>query len=250
MRVLAAVTLLAAMVGIVGAKAHADAQATKLVGLVDDTATISLKDEGGTPVTTIPPATYDIEVTDSSYGHNFHLYGPGVDRMTPIAGMVTETWSLALAEGTYDYICDAHANMHGSFTVGSGQPPPPPPPPQPPPPLPPPPAPPPPAPPAPPPPPPPPAPTPRAAPSVTVAAVRVSRASRSLVVVRVTVVRAVRASFELRRGAKAVARTAATLKAGTNSIRLRPRRAVTPGRYRLVVRIGSSRARTISLRLR
>jgi len=246
MRVLAAVTLLAATVGIVGANAHADAQATKLVGLVDDTATISLKDEGGTPVTTIPPATYDVEVTDSSYGHNFHLYGPGVDRTTPIAGTVTETWSLALAEGTYDYICDAHANMHGSFTVGSGQPPPPPP--QPPPPLPPPPAPPPPAP--PPPPPPPAAPTPPAAPSVTVGAVRVSRASRSLVVVRVTVDRPVRASLELRRGAKAVAKTAATLKAGTNSIRLRPRRAVTPGRYRLVVRIGSSRARTISLRLR
>src|SRR5215212_1473241 len=80
MRVLAAVTLLAATVGIVGANAHADAQATKLVGLVDDTATISLKNEGGTPVTTIPPATYDVEVTDSSYGHNFHLYGPGVDR--------------------------------------------------------------------------------------------------------------------------------------------------------------------------
>src|SRR5215212_2357225 len=225
MRVLAAVTLLAATVGIVGANAHADAQATKLVGLVDDTATISLKDEGGTPVTTIPPANYDVEVTDSSYGHNFHLYGPGVDRTTPIAGTVTETWSLALAEGTYDYICDAHANMHGSFTVGSGQPPPPPP--QPPPPLPPPPA---------PPPPPPAAPTPPTAPSVTVGAVRVSRANR--------------ASLELRRGTKAVARTAATLKAGTNSIRLRPRRAVTPGRYRLVVRIGSSRARTISLRLR
>src|SRR5215210_3470789 len=215
MRVLAAVTLLAAMVGIVGAKAHADARATKLVGLVDDTATISLKDEGGTPVTTIPAATYDVEVTDSSYGHNFHLYGPGVDRMTPIAGTVTETWSLALAEGTYDYICDAHANMHGSFTVGSAQPPPLPP-----------------------------------APSVTVGAVRVSRASRSLVVVRVTVDRAVRASLELLRGTKTVARTAATLKAGTNSIRLRPRRAVTPGRYRLVVRIGSSRARAISLRLR
>jgi len=245
MRVLAAVTLLAAMVGIVGAKAHADAQATKLVGLVDDTATINLKDEGGTPVTTIPPATYDAEVTDSSNLHNFHLYGPGVDRMTPIAGKVTETWSLLLAEGTYDYICDAHANMHGSFTVGSGQPPPPPP--QPPPPLPPPPAPP---PPAPPPPPPPAAPTPPGAPRVTVGAVRVSRASRSLVVVRVTVDRAVRASLELRRGTKAVARTAATLKAGTNSIRLRPRRAVTPGRYRLVVRTGSSRARTISLRLR
>src|SRR5215218_7535135 len=123
--------------------------------------------------------------------------------------------------------------MPGRFTVGSGQPPPPPP--QPPPPLPPPPS---------------AAPSPPAAPSVTVGAVRVSRASRSLVVVRVTVDRPVRASLELRRGAKAVAKTAATLKAGTNSIRLRPRRAVAPGRYRLVVRIGSSRARTISLRLR
>jgi len=53
MRVLAAVAISAAVVGIVGARADADAQATKLVGSVDDLARISLNNQDGTPVTTL-----------------------------------------------------------------------------------------------------------------------------------------------------------------------------------------------------
>jgi hypothetical protein len=98
MRVLAAVALLAAIAALAGARAHADAQATKLVGLVDDSATISLKNESGTAVTTLSPGTYDIEVTDSSTAHNFHLTGPGVNRMTSIAGTTSEIWTVALTE--------------------------------------------------------------------------------------------------------------------------------------------------------
>jgi hypothetical protein len=245
MRVLAVVALLAAVVAIAGARAHADAQATKLVGLVDDSATISLKNENGTPVTTLSPGSYDIEVTDSSTFHNFHLTGPGVNRMTSVAGTTTETWAVALTEGIYEYVCDPHRGvMNGSFTVSAVQPPPP----QPPPPLPPPPGPPPPAP--PPPSPTPPAPTPPAAPTVTVNAVRVSRATRSLVVVKVTVDRAARASLQLRRAGRTFARTAATLKMGANTMRLRPQRRLAAGRYQLVLRVGTARARTISLRLR
>jgi plastocyanin len=246
MRVLAAVALLAAVVAIAGARAHADAQATKLVGLVDDSATISLKNEGGTAVTSLSPGTYDIEVTDSSTFHNFHLTGPGVNRMTSVAGTTTEIWTVALTEGTYGYVCDPHSNvMNGSFTVAAVQPPPP----QPPPPLPPPPGPPPPAPP-PPSPPPPAAPTPPAAPRVTVGAVRVSRATRSLVVVKVTVDRAARASLQLRRAGRTLARTAATLRPGTNTLRIRPQRRLAAGRYQLLLRVGTARPRTYGLRLR
>jgi plastocyanin len=241
MRVLAAVALLAAIAAIAGARAHADAQATKLVGLVDDSATISLKNESGTAVTNLSPGTYDIEVTDSSAYHNFHLTGPGVNRMTSVAGTTTETWTVALAEGAYEYLCDPHRSvMNGSFTVAAVQPPPP----QPPPPLPPPPAPPPPS------PTPPAVPPPPAAPRVTVGAVRVSRATRSLVVVNVTVDRAARASLQLRRGGRTFARTAATLRPGTNALRLRPQRRLAAGRYQLVLRVGQARARSYGLRLR
>jgi plastocyanin len=246
MRVLVAVTLAAIAVGIVGARAHADAQATKLVGTVDSLATISLKNEDGSPVTTIPSTTYDVEVTDSATFHNFHLTGLGVDESTTIGGTTTVTWTLALADGTYEYLCDAHPDtMKGAFTVGAVSPPPPPP--QPPPPLPPPPAP----PPAPPPSPPPatpPAATPPAA--LVVSAVKIRVATRSLVVIAVTVNRPARASLELRRRNRTLARAQAALKSGRNVMRLRPRRAVAAGRYQLVLRVGSGRARTYGLRLR
>jgi plastocyanin len=249
MRVLAAVAIAAAVVAVVGARAHAGAQATKLVGSVDDLARISLDNQDGTPVTTLAPATYDVEVTDSTTFHNFHLAGPGVDRATGIGATGTETWTLALADGTYDYVCDLHAYMHGTFTVGAAQPPPPPP--EPPPPLPPPPGPPPPGPPAPPPPSPPPAaPGPPAASTVTVSAVRVSRATRSLVVLNVTVDRTARASLELRRSGRTLARAAATLERGANTLRLRPRRRLAAGRYQLVLRVGQARPRSYGLRLR
>jgi len=253
MRVLIALTLAAVAVAIVGARAQAGAQATKLIGTVDDTATITLEHEDGTAVTTIPPSEYEIEVTDASTFHNFHLFGPGgFSRLTGQSQTGTVSWNETLAEGSYEYRCDFHPlTMRGTFTVGTVQPPPPqPPPPQPPPPLPPPPGPPPPAPPAPPPPAPPAAPTPPAAPGARVGAVRVRVATRSLVVVSVTVDRRVRAALELRRRSRTLARTAATLKAGPNALRLRPRRKLAPGRYQLVLRVGSARARTYGLRLR
>ena len=81
-------------------------------------------------------------------------------------------------------------------------------------------------------------------------AVRVRLATRSLVVVTVTVNRAVRASLELRRRTRVLARTATTLRSGTNALRLRPRRPLAAGRYQLVLRVGSGRARTYGLRLR
>jgi hypothetical protein len=249
MRVLAAVTLAAIAVGIVGARAHADAQATKLVGQSGPGFTITLKNEDGSAVTNLPPASYDVEVTDSSSFHNFHLSGPGVDQSTTIPETTTVTWPLALAEGNYEYHCDMHPDtMKGAFTVGAVSPPPPPP--EPPPPLPPPPA----APPAPPAPPPapppgpPPAATPPAAPAVSAVKIRV--ATRSLVVVAVTVNRPARASLELRRRNRTLLRKTAALKSGRNVVRLRPRRVLAAGKYQLVLRVGSGRARTYSLRLR
>lgn len=83
--------------------------------------TISLTDDAGARVTKLDPGTYTIEVEDESDQHNFHLFGPGVDRSTSVAGEGKETWSVTFKDGTYTFVCDPHSStMKGSFTVGSG----------------------------------------------------------------------------------------------------------------------------------
>ena len=81
--------------------------------------TISLS-QNGTKVTHLDPGTYTIDVSDQSSIHDFHLSGPGVDQATDIEGTGTATWTVTFTDGTYSYVCDAHAStMHGTFTVGS-----------------------------------------------------------------------------------------------------------------------------------
>jgi len=246
MRVLLAVTLAAVAIGALGARADADAEATRLVGTVDDAAIIALKHGDGTPVTTLPLGAYDIEVTDSTTVHNFHLTGPGgLDRSTTIGGQESVTWSLTLGEGDYHYVCDTHASMAGHFSV-VGSTPPPPPPPGPPPPGPPPPAP----PPSPPPPPPPIQHPPPLAPSASLSKLSVRVAPGRVVVASVHAAAPTRASMELRRGARRVQSKRASLRTGRNVLRMRIRPDVRAGRYLLVVRPTAGRALTHRLRLR
>jgi len=234
------VLLAALVVGVFGAF-PGQAVNERLIGTVGPADTISLTDEDSNPVGTIQPATYDIEASDLSEFHNFHLTGPGVDERTTVPETgTTVTWTRTLANGSYHYECEAHPlTMFGDFTV-SGSPPPPPPPPPPPTPPP--------APPPPPPAPPPASPAPPAAAVVT--AVRVRTATRTLVVLSLRVDRAARGSLELKRRSRTVAKTSAALKRGTNVLRLRPRRALPRGRYQLVLRVGTARPRTYGLRLR
>ena len=73
-------------------------------------------------MTKLDPGTYEIEVTDLSEEHNFRLTGPGVNRATEVEGTGTETWTVALTDGTYPYQCDPHAaTMSGSFRVGNAR---------------------------------------------------------------------------------------------------------------------------------
>jgi hypothetical protein len=250
MRVLAAGTLAAVLVLAPVAEPAADAE--RLIGTVGPDSVITLAHQDGSPVTTLAPGAYDVEVRDQSPFHNFHLTGPGVDRSTAVELEETVTWSLAFVAGSFHFQCDPHSPyMYGDFTVGAA---PPPPPPGPPPPGPPPPGPPPPpgSPPPPPPLPPPPASPPsRTAPArVVVSAVRVRTATRRLVVVSLVVDRRATASLELRRRSSVVARMRASVKKGPNRLRLRPRRALSPGSYRLVLRVGAARPLTYRLRLR
>jgi plastocyanin len=79
--------------------------------------TITLK-QGAKKVTTLKAGTYTIVVKDLSNIHNFHLTGPGVNKMTSVGATGTKTWKVTLKKGTYKYVCDPHKTiMKGSFTV-------------------------------------------------------------------------------------------------------------------------------------
>ena len=101
-----------------GGSAAADGQ--QLNGVVGPGFAISLLDASGARVTNLAAGTYTLTVQDKSDIHNFHLSGPGVDVATDIEGTGTQTFTVSLVNGTYTYVCDAHAaTMKGSFTVGA-----------------------------------------------------------------------------------------------------------------------------------
>jgi hypothetical protein len=83
-----------------------------------------------------------------------------------------------------------------------------------------------------------------------VSRVRVRTATRRLIVVSLVLDRAAKASLELRGRSSVVARMGKPLRKGPNRLRLRPRRELSPGSYRLVVRVGAARPLTYRLRLR
>lgn len=90
------------------------------VGTSDDpdAFTISLTMEDGSPVSTLAPGDYTLEVDDPSSIHNFHLTGPGVDVASDVGGTEDETYDITLEAGSYTFQCDPHASsMNGSFEV-------------------------------------------------------------------------------------------------------------------------------------
>jgi plastocyanin len=62
---------------------------------------------------------YRFLVNDRSSIHDFHLTGPGLNRMlTTVDFTGTKGLVLTLRRGIYRYFCDPHASvMHGSFRV-------------------------------------------------------------------------------------------------------------------------------------
>jgi plastocyanin len=90
----------------------------KLTGTVGPGFTITLT-SGGKAVKALKAGTYTIAVTDKSDIHNFHLTGPGLDKMiTTVPFQGTKSITVTLKPGTYKYMCDPHASsMKGSFKV-------------------------------------------------------------------------------------------------------------------------------------
>src|SRR5947209_6614638 len=82
-----------------------------LSGSVGADATISMS------ASSVTAGNYTINVSDSATMHNFHFFGPGVDKKTSIVGTGSTSWSVTLQAGTYTFQCDAHANtMNGSLS--------------------------------------------------------------------------------------------------------------------------------------
>jgi plastocyanin len=75
---------------------------------------------GGKHVTKLKSGVrYRLVIRDSASIHDFHLTGPGLDRvLTSVDFTGTKTALLTLKKGVYRYFCDPHASvMHGSFRV-------------------------------------------------------------------------------------------------------------------------------------
>jgi plastocyanin len=108
----------AAVVAVAVAVAPATAATPKLVGTVGPGFTITLK-KAGKKVTKLKPGKYVIVIKDLSDQHNFHLKGPGLNKLTTVSFQGTKTWKVTLKKGTYKFDCDPHAPiMKGSFKVG------------------------------------------------------------------------------------------------------------------------------------
>ena len=79
---------------------------------------IEMKNAANRKLTTVKAGTYRIKIEDPSAIHNFRLVGPGVNRVTSVAGKSEPIWTVRLKKGTYKYLCDPHATiMKGTFRV-------------------------------------------------------------------------------------------------------------------------------------
>jgi plastocyanin len=99
-------------------RSPAASQTTVLRGTVGPGFTITLVMSQGAVVKKLKAGTYTIRIRDLSPIHNFHLFGPGVNKLTSVEGTGSVTWMVRLKPGVYQYRCDPHQTiMHGSFTV-------------------------------------------------------------------------------------------------------------------------------------
>jgi plastocyanin len=110
-------TLTAAVVGIVAGLALSG-----LASAAARTNTLIATDGPGFTITmnkkTVKAGIYTIVVHDKSNIHNFHLMGPGVNKLTSVPRVYTTSWTVKLTKGTYKFQCDPHAAiMKGTLKV-------------------------------------------------------------------------------------------------------------------------------------
>jgi plastocyanin len=114
---LAAITLGVALAAVAAALAapglaSAATRSNTLVATVGPGFTIAMSKK------TVKAGRYTIVVRDKSNIHNFHLIGPGVNKLTSVPWVGTHTWTVTLKKGSYRFVCDPHASsMKGVLRV-------------------------------------------------------------------------------------------------------------------------------------
>lgn len=95
------------------------ASAKTVNGTVGPGFTITLTMQGK-KVTNLKAGTaYRFVISDRSDIHDFHLSGPGLNRvLSSVEDIGTKSFVFRLKKGTYRFVCDPHSPiMHGTFRV-------------------------------------------------------------------------------------------------------------------------------------
>jgi plastocyanin len=113
---LAAFVLVAAAALAASTIASAAPAAQTVKGTVGPGFTITLT-LGGKKVTKLKAGRYRFVIDDRATIHDFHLSGPGLNRVLTTVGFTgTRSVLLTLRKGAYRYFCDPHASfMKGAF---------------------------------------------------------------------------------------------------------------------------------------
>ena len=95
------------------------ASAKTVTGTVGPGFTIGLATHGKKVAKLKAGTTYRFVIRDRSSIHDFHLSGPGLNRvLTSVPFTGTKSFVLRLRKGNYRFVCDPHSGiMHGRFKV-------------------------------------------------------------------------------------------------------------------------------------
>jgi plastocyanin len=114
---LVGVAIAAAALAATGSGSAATAKTVN--GTVGPGFTITLTMQGKNVTKLKAGKAYRFVISDRSSIHDFHLSGPGVNRVfTSVEFTGTKSFVLTLKKGSYRFVCDPHsAIMHGRFVV-------------------------------------------------------------------------------------------------------------------------------------
>ena len=115
--VLVAVAIAAVALAATGSGSAATAKTVN--GTVGPGFTITLTMQGKNVTKLKAGKAYRFVISDRSSIHDFHLSGPGVNRVfTSVEFTGTKSFVLTLKKGSYRFVCDPHSGfMHGRFLV-------------------------------------------------------------------------------------------------------------------------------------
>jgi plastocyanin len=114
---LVAVAIAAAALAATGSGSAATAKTVN--GTVGPGFTITLTMQGKNVTKLKAGKAYRFVISDRASIHDFHLSGPGVNRVfTSVEFTGTKSFVLTLKKGSYRFVCDPHSSiMHGRFLV-------------------------------------------------------------------------------------------------------------------------------------